>query len=306
MQHKQWKSLFINGLKMVPMALLLASCGQDKASSPSQVMARVNGKEITVLQLNYFLGKQADIPSAQQKSKKEILDDLIQQELLVQLAMDKKLDRNPNVLQATEFARRQILAQAAISQLATKAAEPSHEDVAHFYKEHPELFADRKIYDLAAFQAEVPTLSKDIVSELDVSHSAERTESILKSHHIVYASRHNTVPAEELSDGMFEQMKSMKQGDITIIQDNGKVILFQLISATSSPLSLEQASPSIVNKLKTEQMIKLSDNGMDALRKNAKIEILHALPEGPNADKTATMTQVSADKHMLSGLDGLK
>jgi len=73
------------------MALALTGCGDDKASSPSQVLARVNGDEITVLQLNYLLAQNQNLPKEEQRSKQALLDELIQQQLLVQLATEKKL-----------------------------------------------------------------------------------------------------------------------------------------------------------------------------------------------------------------------
>ena len=170
------------------MALALTGCGDDKASSPSQVLARVNGKEITVLQLNYLLAQNQNLPLAQQRSKQALLDELIQQELLVQLATEKKLDRNPNVLQAMEFAKRQVLAQAAAGQEMASIKEPGETELKAFYQANPQLFAERQVYSLAAFLVKADALTPEVATALNDSTSDEQTASILKEHGINFTS----------------------------------------------------------------------------------------------------------------------
>ena len=93
----------------------LAACGNKESTKPaSQIAAKVNSGEISVHQVNYVLSRTpaAAKPEAAPKLRREILDRLIDQELAVEQAIEKKLDRAPDVLMTIENARREILARA--------------------------------------------------------------------------------------------------------------------------------------------------------------------------------------------------
>jgi len=91
------------------LAPLLFSCGGD-AKRASQVVATVNGREITVMQLNQAL-QSAGVRDVNAETRKRALDSLTAEELLVQAALDRKIDRDASFVQALERSKRQLLAQ---------------------------------------------------------------------------------------------------------------------------------------------------------------------------------------------------
>jgi hypothetical protein len=116
--------------------LLLAGCAQKDEKSQTQVLARVNNAEITVLELNSVLSQRPDLKGDSNNQRQQALDYLVDQEVLVQKAADLKLDQEPAVLAAIEAGRRQVLAAAAappnpasmmspISMRSTRAGLPS-------------------------------------------------------------------------------------------------------------------------------------------------------------------------------------
>lgn len=300
-EMKTRKCLLKGGLSTLSLTIVLSGCGEQQTRAPSQVLARVNDKEITVLQLNYALSQNANLPPAQQLSKQTLLDNLVQQELLVQLAAEKKLERNPSVLQAVEYSRRQVLAQAAASQIAAQVAEPTQEQIATFYQKHPELFAARKMFRIVAFMLNQPSLSDDASSALNRSTSASQSMAILKQHKIEYAITENTAPAEVFPEALIARLSKMKPGELLTVNEPGKIVLLQLLEVHLSPVSLEQAHTTIANNLRSKQMQQAGDSILLALRKQAKVELLH--------DFSAEPTQLKIDKaaeHMASGLEALK
>ena len=109
----------------------------------------MNKEEITVHQLNNAMAQFRNLNEDQQKAvTKQVLERMVDQELLVQKAIEKKLDRDPRIMQAIEASKRQILSQAYIDQLTQQAQKPTTEEVKKFYDARPELFSDRKIYRL--------------------------------------------------------------------------------------------------------------------------------------------------------------
>ena len=99
---------------LLPLAALvagLAGCGKDDKKAATQVAATVNSKELSVHQINFLLarsGATATTPEQTAALRKNVLERLIDQQLAVEEALDKKLDRSPDVVMALEAARREV------------------------------------------------------------------------------------------------------------------------------------------------------------------------------------------------------
>lgn len=294
------------------MALGMTGCGdKEKASSPSQVLAKVNGKEITVLQLNYLLAQEQRLDKAQQHSKQKLLDDLIQQELLVQKAEELKLDRNPNVLQAVEFAKRQVLAQAVAGQLLGKVKDPAESEIKKFYDAHPLIFAERRIYNLSVFVIKADALNPAVGEQLNKSTNGDETTKILKEAGINYTATESKAPAELLPEPVLNQLQKMSVGDIVQIKEGSNLLMMQLKGSEDAPVEVATAKPAIVNRLKQESMQSVGSDTLDNLKKQAKIEYLQKFDESVSAaTKPAESSEPAAgsnksNSHLKSGLKGL-
>src|SRR5574343_1793305 len=129
-------------------AVPLAGCSDDKSGSKgaNQVAAKVNGAEISVHQINSIPSKENGVTNDNAaKARKEILDRLVDQQIAVEQAIAKKLDRNPEVLLNSESARRDILARAYLEQIAAAQPKAGDDEIRKYYDEHPDLFAKRRV-----------------------------------------------------------------------------------------------------------------------------------------------------------------
>lgn len=152
------------------MALLLAAAlpGCERAAADRggvQLVAKVNGAEISVHQL-----RSVGVPSASQA-----LEKVIERELLVQQALHTGLDRDPAVKEAIDVSRRQILAQAWLDKVVAGTS-VSREEIRAFYAEHPELFAERRVYRVRETRLlpaeQVPLAHLPRLARLSVGESA--------------------------------------------------------------------------------------------------------------------------------------
>jgi hypothetical protein len=102
----------------------LCACeAESKHDVGQQVIAKVNGDDIiTVRELtDQFARIQTHFVMDTKIGKKQVLDSLVDEKLLVQRAIDIGLDRKPETIVALDRARRHVLAQASIEQ-ATQGA----------------------------------------------------------------------------------------------------------------------------------------------------------------------------------------
>ena len=144
---------FYSIIRLFPLLLVMflaIGCGKkEEAKAATQVAAKVNADEITVHQVNNVLARSPNVtPEIAEKAKREILNRLIDQQLAKQQAIEKKLDRSPNVVQAIEAAKDEILARAYLEHVAGAQPRPTEEEIKKYYAEHPELFARRRVFNL--------------------------------------------------------------------------------------------------------------------------------------------------------------
>ncbi|MDT4332653.1 peptidylprolyl isomerase [Methylomonas sp. MED-D] len=114
-------------LKLIPLILagtaLLYGCTQEKAQeaapaaptvSKEDAVASVNGTYIGKKTLETLEKEISERSQGQSFPKEQLLEELIQRELLIQLAVQKQLDKSPEVMERLATIRNSLLSQAAL------------------------------------------------------------------------------------------------------------------------------------------------------------------------------------------------
>ncbi|TXT32048.1 MAG: EpsD family peptidyl-prolyl cis-trans isomerase [Rhodocyclaceae bacterium] len=257
--------------------LVLGACGDrpPEKKAASQVAAKVNDGEISVHQINFVLQRTPNIPAAKaEAAKRQVLESLIDQELAVQQAMEAKLERTPNVMQAIESARREILARAFIEQKVSKQAKPSADEVRKFYNDHPELFANRKIYRIeeVAFAA-TPEIIAGIKAQLGTGKaSVAEVVGGLKAKGVEVTGGVSVKAAEQLALELLPRLAQAKDGQVQMIENQGRVAFITVLASKSEPMDEIKAQPFIENFINNKQKSEAARSTMKELREKAKIE----------------------------------
>lgn len=311
-------------------AVLVAGCGDKKdeaatdEKAPTQVAAKVNGTELTVHQVNYALQRIPNLDAAQSKAASlRVVRNLVDQELLVQKALEDKLDRDTNVVQALDAARRQILAEAWMSGKLGTPAEPTDAEVSDYFEQNPDLFAKRKIYRLQEISIKAPQDKHDAIrTQLGASKTLNDFGAWLKAENYEVKASQGVKPAEQLPQAMLPQLAKMPDGQAMVVNVPDGLLVIVLADSQTQPVTLEQAKPAIVRKLQVDARQKAAKAELDALKTAAKIEYVGdfadagkeeaapaaATPPEPSAAATpAADAAPDADADAISkGISGLK
>ncbi len=290
---------------------MLSACGGDGDNTVSRVAARVNDTEITIDQVDRQLAQSGMTDEADvKKASKDILNALIEQELLVQEAKRKRLDRNPEVMQSIEEAKRKILSQAYLERVVFTANPPTPVEIQAFYTDHPELFAKRKVYQIHVFSVPKDKVDDGLIAALDGAKTALDTVSILKGLAIDSKVEEVQWLAEQVPMEFLPTLVKMKAGDIASLEKGKQVVFLQLVGALDNPVDEAQARPMIEKYLTNSKNKALLDDKLKQLRRGENITYVGPFADTPpgtaqQAPET-TPPQAAVQAHIQKGLEGLK
>jgi len=311
---------FIAPATLILVALSLVSCGKKEGAttekSATQVVARVNGEEISVHMLNYQMSRLGQMNETQVKeTSKKVLERLVDQQMLVQQAIESKLDREPKVLQAIESTKHEILAQAYMEKLMAAAKTPSEQEIKDFYGQHPELFEKRRIYRLQELAVAVGNdKAAEIEAAVKASKNINDVANWLKGKDYKFSANANVRAAEQLPLEMLPRLQQMKEGEFIILPSQNSINIVMLAGVQEQPLTVEKATPLIEQYFYNQRKSEIAKKQIEELRKKAKVEYLgnfsdmksEANEKAEPAKNAEEKSKASSDsEHMDKGVTGL-
>lgn len=289
-------------------AVVLSGCG-DKSSDTkaSQSLARVNGKEITVHQLNEELARANVQPEQKEAATKQILQSLIDRQLLEQAALKAKIDRDPNVMQTIERAKAQLVAQAYLQARLVNIGKPDKAAVEDFYKQNPQLFSERKLVEMEQILIDSRYINDEFKSALGGFKTLQEVAAWLDAKGIQYDRGEVARSVAELPPQISERLKDARKGQLFVIGMGPRTMLVLMDSVKNSPVSLENATSQIEQMILNKKRQEVGESEIKRLRSEAKIEYLDKSIEAPKEpEKTDKQTSSNADDDIARGISGLK
>lgn len=306
-------------ISLTILSLLLGACGDDGKEKPaSQVAAKVNKEEISVHQINQQLAGTPNLtPEQAKEAGRQVLTRLIDQELMVQQAVEGKLDREPRIVQTIEASRREILSRAYLDKLASALPKPSEQDIKDYYAKHPELFADRRIYNFnqIVIQAKSDEILAGLQERLEKAKSLAEVGDWLKQQNLPITANNVTKAAEQLPMVLLPRFHQMKDGQIGVIPSQNSILLVQLAASRPEPMDEKAATPFIQQFIFNQRKVEAVDKEVKSLREKAKIEYVGEFAQMAKADSPspapAAPVAAKVDKEAPSvvidkGISGLK
>ena len=285
---------------VVPLAICVTLTGcaseMDDLNSATQVAAVVNGDEITVHQINDALAKRESAPGGNAAAYKQaVLEQLIDQQIAVQQAMEAKLDRSPKVMRAMEAARQEVLARAYLEHLIESEPQRfewdrrNQEEIRKYYNDHPELFGQRRVFTIEEIGFVAPA---DVVAELREYASGnagmQGIADWLKAREVKFEAKRRVRAAEQISLNILPVVQTLKQGEIRLfVLGDDRYQVLRVVNSREAPVDEETAAPRIRQFLANQQSTQVLTTEMKRVREAAEIEYLGEFATS-SADATAT------------------
>lgn len=271
--------------------LLLAACGARSDKAATQVAAKVNKDEISVHQVNFMMQRQgAAAPGQEQQVSQEAVERLIDQQLALQKAEELKIDRDPQVMQAVDAARREIVARAYLERMGSGISKPTPQEIRQYYASKPQLFAQRRIYDLREVNIEAaPEQIQQLQHKLATARNADDLSAMLRAAGLRHEGRQSSTAPESLPMVVVDRVAALGPGQSLVLTAPGGAKVVYLVEARPAPLDEAAAAPRIERFLLNERKRQVFEQDLKALRAKAQIEYVGAFAQAP-ADAASSPT----------------
>ena len=251
-------------------ALLLLGACEKKAGG--QVVAVVNGQEITQQELNGELGGATIPPGAdKQKVMAQLLQRVIDRKLIVGKAKADGLDQSPTYLDQVRRAQDNILVSMLAQKIAKSQPLPDPAATDKFIASNPTMFAGRKRYtlDQIAFPA-----SNDpaLAAKLRDAHTLEAVEAALKSSGVQYQKGNATVDSAAIPPQAAAKIASLPAGEPFVVPQGGQFVANVIRSAEAEPAPAAQFKPVATELLRRQAVTQAMGKALTDERAKAKID----------------------------------
>ncbi len=295
-------------LVLVTAVVGLSACG-SKEKKAGQALVRVNGEEITALQINDELSRAGVKPGQQEAATKQLLESMIDRQLIMAEAMRNKIDRTPDVMKAIERAKAQIIAQAYLQSITSKTSKPSKAEIDDYYQKHPEYFTQRKQFDMKQLVLPTKDFSDRLKLVVDTAKSLDEIAAWLDGNGVRYARGQLSRSTTDMPPEMGAKLQALPKGQLFIVNEGQSSLINSLIDVKDSPVAAKDAAPQIEQYLINKKTKEIADAEITHLRSSAKIEYLNATPAAAQAQATVPETKsagAAADSQVERGAAGLK
>lgn len=264
---------------LIPTVMLALTACDTAERKAGQVLAKVNGEEITILQINDELARTGVKPDQQADASKKLLESLIDRQLIYEEAVRNKLDRTPAVMQEIERARMQIITQEFLKNIASTIPKASRAEVEEYYRNNPGFFAQRKEFFLKQLAIQANDFDQAVVEFLNSAKSLEEVATWLDRRGVKYARGQTTRSTADLPADAVAKLTGLQAGQLFLVDEGDTKILNLLVAARESPVSIASAEPQIEQFLFNKKSHEAAQAEIAHLRSLAKIEYLDAAPE---------------------------
>ena len=263
------------GILMLLAAISLSGCGDQKKKA-GKILARVNGDEITTLQLEAELQHAGGVAGENRMQppavRKQALEALIDRQVLLGEAMREKIDRDPKLLQIIERFKTQAIVQAYLESKGESLAKPSKAEIDAYFQDHPELFAHRKVLDIEQLAIAAQDFSEPLKAQMDTATSLNQMAAWLEQHKIAYVKTQLTYSSADLPAQIIGQIKKLGRNHLFVLQDGQQNLLCALTELRDSPVTGDIASAQIERYLLNKKMQEVAAAEIARLRSSAKLE----------------------------------
>jgi EpsD family peptidyl-prolyl cis-trans isomerase len=227
--------------------------GEGKAPT-GQVVATVNGKEITRTEMEAELaGVNAPDAKSRKTAEQQALQMVVVRTVLASEARKEQLDKTPDFTLQQKRLTDNLLAQTLQNKLANSVPAPSDEEAQRFITDHPDIFAQRKIFVVDTIRMARPT-DPNLIKGLQPLKTLPDVDAYLTANHIEHARTSGNIDAVGADPRLVDAIVKLPPGEVFLYPANGVLLVNQVRETHVVPFQGDQAQKYALALLKKQRM----------------------------------------------------
>jgi len=261
----------------VAASLALTGCGDKEPKG--QVVATVDGDEITAIELKNEMGNfQTTDPKIRKAAEQQALQGIVARKVLAKAAEKAKIDKSPEYAQQKARAEEALLVQTWQGKLASMVPAPGADEVQKFIGEHPELYAQRTVY--VTQQIRMPRgLPQPVIQALSPLNTLDEIAGVLQANKIPFQRGNGQLDALALGPQMASEIVRLQssQPNAVFVVPAGNLLVANVVAQKAvAPLTPQQSTQHATQFLKLQRTQDTVRRQMGAEMAAAKEKVKYA------------------------------
>lgn len=236
--------------------LMLAACGGSEEIPTGQVVATVDGKEITAAELNAELANLPPAIAGNAQVQPIVLQSLVNRNILANEAAKEGLDKLPATAIMQAKAQQMVLVDALQKKIAEGVPAPSAEEAKQFVDSHPASFAQRRIFIVD--QMIIPTRDVELLKALEPLNTLEEISAELVKRKIDARRTIGTIDALQIDPKAAEAIAALPPNAVFVSPEANTTRVNRVRDVAVEPVTGEAAIAMATQRLKarrTQEMV---------------------------------------------------
>jgi EpsD family peptidyl-prolyl cis-trans isomerase len=275
-------------------SVALSGCDKVKhlfGGKPSgQVVATVNGDEITTLELKAEMGGFASKdPKVMKQAEQQALQQIIMRRLVAQQAKAEKLDKTPDFSIQVQRGEESLLAQAYERKLVQGLPPPTQRDAENFVVDHPDQFANRRVIELD--QVIAPAAKVD-PKKLESLKTLDDVKKAFEAGNVPYQESTGELDTLTAPPALISAIGKLPPNDVFVLPQRGAYVFSRVAGEKNRPFRGDMATNYAMRVLAQQKTGDVVRKKLEALRKGAEPKIVYSAgfkppPPAPGAAPAA-------------------
>jgi len=253
----------------------LTGCNLLKSNKEptGQVVATVDGKEITLLALRAEMGNNVPADAKARKAAEiATLQNLVNRKIIAETAREKKVEKAPQYAIQKERMEEGLLVQALQSNIASQIPTPTRQEAQQYIAAHPATFAERKIFTVDQIRMGRPN-NPAVLQQLQPLKTLEEVTSVLQANGIAFQRVEGKIDGLSIQPELMIQIAKLPPGEMFVIPANGGLVVNAIRSAEARPFVGDPAIKLATNVLRSQRQQKAVNDQFKAFVDQGKSSV---------------------------------
>ena len=256
---------------VLPLLVALGTLSACDSKPEGQVVAIVDGDEVTAQELNGELAGYGNVQEESQAIRNQALDKVVRRRLLADIARSEGIESSPDYILRRKKLEEGLLLQMLTEQVARDIGNPSDAGINKVIRENPQAFAERALFDVDQISFQ-PANVNAVVQALRSTTTMDEVVTVLNRMGIDYERSDTTIDSASLPQTVFAQFRTVGSREPLIIPSAQATSVVKIQATRPSPRSGAQARPIAANAFLQQEARKRLQERLEEAERNAEVQ----------------------------------